>query len=229
MPPRTLVLFDIDATLLNTQDAGVVAYEMASVKVFGVAFSFVNVPLHGRLDSENYADAVRRHGLGVDHVEHADAFQSAYAIALEKVAEDRDGFEACPGIVSLLACLADLPEIQIGLLTGNWEKTGRFKIQAAGIDDTIFRCNAFADHGEHRDELVPVARHQFKSLHGTVPDRIIVIGDTPRDVQCAKAGQAEAVAVATGVFDAEALRVTGADLVVENLFPTESLLGFLRR
>jgi phosphoglycolate phosphatase len=229
MPPRTLVLFDIDATLLDTQDAGVVAYEMAGAKVFGVAFSFTNVPLHGRLDSENYADAVRRHGLGIDHAQHVDAFKSAYATALEKVAEDRGGFEACPGIVPLLEFLVGLPDVQVGLLTGNWEHTGRFKIQAAGLDDSIFGCNAFADHGEHRDELVPVARHHFQSRHGAAPRRIIVIGDTPRDVQCATAGNAESIAVATGVFDTDALEETGADLVVEDLLLTATLLEFLRR
>ncbi|RPG22051.1 MAG: HAD family hydrolase [Phycisphaera sp. TMED9] len=229
MTPRNLVLFDIDATLLDTQDAGVVAYEMAGVKVFGVAFSFTNVPLHGRLDSENYADAVRRHGLGVDHAEHVEAFQAAYATSLEKVAEDRGGFKACRGIVPLLEVLMERGEIQIGLLTGNWEHTGRFKIRAAGLDDSIFQCNAFADHGQHRDDLVPVARDRFESMHGTPPARVIVIGDTPRDVQCARAGHAESVAVATGVFDTDALRETGADVVVEDLSPTDSLLQFLSR
>jgi phosphoglycolate phosphatase len=56
-----------------------------------------------------------------------------------------------------------------------------------------------------------------------------VIGDTPRDVQCATAGNAESIAVATGVFDTDALEETGADLVVEDLLLTATLLEFLRR
>ncbi len=55
----------------------------------------------------------------------------------------------------------------------------------------------------------------------------MVIGDTPRDVRCAKAGDAESIAVATGVFDAEALRATDADLVVETLALTTELRRFL--
>ena len=221
------MLFDIDATLLATQDAGVVAYEVAGSKVFGVRFSFVDVPLHGRLDSENYADAVRRHGLAIDPAEHVDAFRAAYATALEQVAKARGGFEACPGIEPLLGHLAGRPDVEVGLLTGNWEDTGRFTIRAANLDDAVFRCNAFADHGDHRDELVPVARSTFETMHGREPDRIVVIGDTPRDVRCAKAGGAESIAVATGVFDVEALRATEAELVVETLSLTAELREFL--
>lgn len=224
MTPNTLVLFDIDGTLLDTQDAGIVAYARAAETVFGTAFRFDGVPVHGRLDHENYADAVRRHLVDVDPHEYEATFRNRYATELERIARDAGGFRPCPGIVACLEALEARPEVELGLLTGNWAETGRLKIRHAGIDPNRFRCNAFADDGGHRDELVPVARLAFEAIHGRSPTRVLVVGDTPRDVACAHAGDAIAIAVATGVHSTEDLRAAGADLVVEDLAPTPSLL-----
>lgn len=228
MRPSTLVLLDIDGTLLDTQDAGVVAYQRASARLFGVSFSFVGVQVHGRLDHENYADAVVRHGLDIDHHAEQPAFRAAYAEALTEIATDAGGFRACPGIEAFLAAMIADTSIELGLLTGNWEETGRLKIRHAGLDDAMFRINAFADHGDHRDELVPVAVTAYERVHGMSPDRTIVVGDTPRDVQCALAGDAIALAVATGIHGVEVLRDAGAHRVVETLDPTHDLLEFIR-
>lgn len=228
MRPTTLVLLDIDGTLLDTQDAGIIAYQRASERRFGVPFSFDGVPVHGRLDHENYADAVRRHGLAVDHREAEPAFRRAYGEALSEIARTSGGFRPCPGIEAFLAAMTADESIELGLLTGNWEETGRLKIREAGLDDGLFRVNAFADHGEHRDDLVPVATATFRSSHDRPPDRTVVVGDTPRDVQCALAGHAVALAVATGIHDVATLRDAGAHRVVETLEPTEDLLTFIR-
>jgi len=228
MTPSTLVLLDIDGTLLDTQDAGVVAYERAGERHFGVAFSFENVPIHGRLDHENYADAVIRHGLAVDHHAEQPAFRAAYTKALAEIATEHGGFRAYPDIEPFLAAMVADESVELGLLTGNWEETGRLKIRHAGLDDSIFRVNAFADHGEHRDEMVPVAVAAFAALHGAFPARTVVVGDTPRDVQCAHAGDAIALAVATGIHGVDVLREAGAHRVVETLAPTHDLLDFIR-
>ena len=217
MPPIDLVLFDIDGTLLDTQDAGVVAYARAAKTVFGTPFSFENVPVHGRLDSENYADAVRRHLADTEPQEYEATFRNRYAAELEAIARDAGGFQPCIGIVECLEMLESRPEVELGLLTGNWAETGRLKIRHAGIDPNRFRCNAFADDGDHRNDLVPVARGAFHDVHGALPNRILVIGDTPRDIECAHAGGAIAVGVATGIHSAEELRAAGADLAVEDL------------
>ena len=227
MPPTELALFDIDGTLLDTQDAGVVAYARAANTVFGTPFSFENVPVHGRLDSENYADAVGRHLPDIDHREYEATFRNRYAAELEAIARDAGGFQPCIGVVECLAMLESRPEVELGLLTGNWAETGRLKIRHAGIDPNRFRCNAFADDGEHRNDLVPVARRAFQDVHGALPKRILVIGDTPRDIECAHAGGAIAVGVATGIHAAEQLRAAGADLVVEDLTVGRAAFGRL--
>lgn len=222
--PTQLVLFDIDGTLLDTQDAGIVAYARAAQAVFGTTFEFEGVPVHGRLDHENYADAVRRHLTDVDHRDHESVFRTRYAMELETIARDAGGFHPCLGITQCLDAIAGRPEVELGLLTGNWAETGRLKIRHAGIDSNRFRCNAFADDGAHRDDLVPVARRAFVAAHGRPPARILVVGDTPRDVACAHAGDAIAIAVATGVHTVDELAAAGADVVVADLTPTPALL-----
>ena len=183
--PATLVLFDIDGTLLDTQDAGVEAYIRAGQRLFEVTFRFQGVPLHGRLDHENYSDALARHRPEIDHLEHELAFRGAYAEALATIADERGGFHPCPGVAEFVAHLDGDEGFEVGLLTGNWEETGRFKIRRSGLDDQVYRCNAFADDGRHRDELVPIARDRFAERYGRSPEKVVVVGDTPRDVACA--------------------------------------------
>ena len=225
---RVLVLFDIDGTLLDTQEAGVLAYVEAGGEVFGAEFSFVDIPLQGKLDHENYAEAVARHCEGVDHLEHEARFRRAYGEALGRIADECGGFPPCPGIASLLDRLHEDDRFEVGLLTGNWEDTGRLKIRRAGLDDTLFDCNAFADDGAHRDDLVPVARARFQSRHGHEPQRIVVIGDTPRDIRCALAGEAIPLGVATGIFPVDRLEAEGAALAVATLEDTAGILDWLR-
>lgn len=227
-PGRTLVLFDIDGTLLDTQDAGVDAYVRAGRAVLGAEFRFEGVPLQGRLDHENYADAIARHCPGTSHQEHQSAFRLAYAGALEEIADEMGGFRPCPGVAGLVAALDADDRFEVGLLTGNWEETGRFKIRRSGLDDRIYGCNAFADDGDHRDELVPVARTRFLARHGRSPVKTVVVGDTPRDVACALAGEAIPLAVATGVFGRTDLMAAGAALAVSSLEDHDMLLEFLR-
>ena len=225
--PSVLVLFDIDGTLLDTQEAGVLAYVEAGREVFGAEFSFVDIPLQGKLDHENYAEAVARHCEGVDHLEHEARFRRAYGEALGRIADERGGFPPCAGIASLLDRLHEDDRFEVGLLTGNWEDTGRLKIRRAGLEDDRFTCNAFADDGGHRDDLVPVARQAFHSRHGRMPERIVVIGDTPRDIRCALAGNAVALGVGTGIFTADRLRSEGAALAVETLQDTGGIVAWL--
>lgn len=225
--PSILVLFDIDGTLLDTQNAGILAYEHAGREVHGVDFSFVDVPLHGRLDSENYADALVRHCPGVDAMAHEAAFRAAYADALDRIAREMGGFSPCPGVPTLIERLAADERFELGLLTGNWRSTGFLKIRRSGLDETVFDCNAFADDGDHRDDLVPVAQARFLDRYGCSPRRTVVVGDTPRDVACARAGGVHSLAVATGIFDVAALSEAGADLVVPTLEDREAVLAHL--
>lgn len=229
LPPENLVLFDLDGTLLDTQDAGVRGYEAAGKETLGVQFSFSGVPLHGKLDSENYREAMQRHAPDVDPDQHLPQFKASYERHIARIGAESGGFSTPPGVREAIEELHQRKDVEVGILTGNWEKPGRLKLVLAGIDNQHFAVCAWAEDGTSRNDLVPIAQKRFHEQYGQDPARIIVIGDTPRDVECAHAHGAIAVGVATGIHDAETLRAAGADLAIDDLANMEPLRELLDR
>lgn len=222
MPPW-LLLFDIDGTLLTTGGAGRVAFNSAASKLFGDHFTFDGIEFAGHLDRLIFDEAAARHGLD-DHHLHHDSFRDTYVAELDaQLASRAHEVVVMPGVHDLLAALqtraADGEPLVLGLLTGNYGASARLKLRSAGIDPDAFSIGAFGDQGACRADLVVVAMGQYERLTGRVasPGRTIVIGDTPRDVACAKAHGCLAVAVATGGYTASDLRAAGADLVMNDL------------
>jgi phosphoglycolate phosphatase-like HAD superfamily hydrolase len=121
-----------------------------------------------------------------------------------------------PGVETLLDAVETLPHVRVGLLTGNFEPGAVVKLEHFDLWRR-FAFGAFGDDHVDRRALVPVAlARAMPAGHATPPSsRIVIVGDTPLDVDCAKAHGARAVAVATGPFDRAALSAAGADLVVD--------------
>ena len=225
--PATLVLFDLDGTLLDTQDAGIRGYEAAGKDALGVSFSFKNIPLHGKLDSQNYREAIQRHAPELDTEEHEAKFKVSYLHHIGRIGAERGGFTTPRGAREAIEELASKQDVEVGILTGNWQEPGRLKLELARIDHDSFAVCAWAEDGSTRNDLVPVARARFIDLHGSSPAQIIVIGDTPRDIECAHAHGALGVGVATGIHDTNALRQAGADLVLNDLTDMAPLRAIL--
>lgn len=134
-----------------------------------------------------------------------------------------------PGVREALQMLYD-KNIPMGLLTGNLEPIGWEKLRLAGIDQ-YFQFGAFGNMGLTRPDLVPIAAIEAsKALQRNVlVSDLVVIGDTPLDVECAKIGGAHSVAVATSPgFNMNKLKKSGADLVLKNLKEIDKLLKFLK-
>lgn len=123
-----------------------------------------------------------------------------------------------PGVIDLLNYLTRQQDTQIGLLTGNIEKGARVKLGSLGLNE-FFPFGAFGSDHEDRNRLLPIAVQKMRDHTGdeTAYENCIVIGDTPRDVQCAKPYGAVTVAVATGRYGLQALQETKADYVFEDL------------
>jgi phosphoglycolate phosphatase-like HAD superfamily hydrolase len=132
----------------------------------------------------------------------------------------------CDGVPELLDALEARNDIVLGLLTGNIERGARAKLSAAGIDPTRFRVNAFGSDHEHRPHLPAVAQRRARELLGTevAGDRLIVIGDTPADIQCGESIGAKAIAVATGRFSTDELRAYDPYAVFESLRDTNEVM-----
>ncbi len=133
---------------------------------------------------------------------------------------------ACPGVVGLLSALRDRADVLLGLLTGNSEPTAPLKLQEAGIDPAQFVVGAYGSEDLDRNRLPEIAMQRANELTGLTMtgDNSVIIGDTPADILCARAGKATAVAVASGWHSAKSLARYHPDVLLEDLCDTRTVL-----
>lgn len=222
-PPRgVLALVDIDGTLLlGAPAAHTEALAQALAGVYGVAATAPDIAAirpAGRTDQEIARLVLRAHGVDDDEISAGmarwmDAAAALHA-ALERVAAPP---VTAPGADEALARMAG-GGVSLALLTGNLEPIAHAKMEAAGLGGHFPRGRgAFGSDHERRDALVPIARRR----HGE-PAPVVVVGDTPRDIACARAGGAHCIAVTTGSYDAAEL--AAADAVVAGLAAAADVL-----
>lgn len=217
-------LFDIDGTLINSGGAGKAAMEAALRAEFGLDGVRDGVPFSGRTDRAIGRDLFRLHGLDDD----AGAWQRFVASYLTHLPASlrRHPGRILPGIAALLAALRARGDVACGLLTGNLREGARIKLAHFGLD-AHFAFGGFGDRHFDRDE---VAREALAAAadHLSGPplcERIVVVGDTPLDVRCARAVGARVVAVATGWHPYEELEAAGPDLLLHDLTDPGPLLA----
>lgn len=233
MSERKLLLFDVDATLLHTHGAGSWAMEQAGVELFGDHFSVKTLHFGGSLDAVIYEQAAVVNNIE-NHQEHHDRFRDCYLKKLQALVASPDAHViALPGIHEVLSTLRRRREndrdIALGLLTGNYAAATPIKLRAANIDPDWFSLGAFGDEGMIRAELTELAMQRYAAQFGQPipPGDVIVIGDTPRDVECAKAHGCVAFTVATGRYSVRELLDAGADVAVEDLTDASPLYALL--
>jgi phosphoglycolate phosphatase len=233
-----LILFDIDGTLITSRSqspdggsrdgVGVAAWLDAGRNLFGEAFTLEGVEIAGRLDSLIWRDAARRCGL-IESDEEQSRFRAEYGRMLRQRLANGATVRALPGVRELIDGLAAVEGVTLGLLTGNYPETGRMKLEAAGLDPDAFAVAAWGCDGASRRDLPPVAVEAHEAIAGRriAFEQVVIIGDTPHDIDCARAHGCRSIGVATGSFSVESLRAVGADLAVEDLAATERLMHWL--
>lgn len=223
-----VVLFDIDGTLLRSGGVGRVSMEQALTKVFGSPGS-TEYHYDGKTDRQIVRDLMRREGLSDDAIdEQMTQLLDEYVAALEReLASGNRRVLLLDGVVALLDELDRQPEVTVGLLTGNIEKGAHAKLTAAGLDPGRFRVNAFGSDNELRPELPAVAQRRACEFLGREIEgnRLVVIGDTPADIQCGESIGARAIGVATGRYSVEQLSNFDAYAVFESLADTTAVLS----
>lgn len=216
-------LFDIDGTLVSTGGAGRAAFEAALVEDFALGALRGNVAMSGRTDRAIAGDLFRVHGVD-DSAENWQRLRAAYLSRLPAALAARPG-RVLPGVAGLLAELGGSGRFALGLLTGNTAAGARLKLGHFGLFDH-FRFGAFGDEHLDRDS---VAREALELVRRHVAadypaEQIWVVGDTPLDVECARAIGARAVAVATGVHSADELAASEPDYLMPDLADVAALL-----
>jgi len=195
-----LILFDIDGTLIRTGGAGVKAFERTFATEFKIPHATQGLNFSGRTDTALVRLCFQNHG--IDAVpENFQRFFDAYVFWLHYLLHQLNG-ATCPGVLELISELQTIPDSPVlGLLTGNIRLGAELKLRRFGIWN-FFRSGAFGDDHEDRNELARIAQQRASRLMGTqlTGEEILVIGDTPRDIECARGIGAGVLAVGTGGF-----------------------------
>ena len=224
-----LVLFDIDGTIMLSAGAGGRAVRRALIEVFGATG-----PERHRFDGKTDPQIVRELMSIVGHAdEHIEARMPAlferYLAYLDEelqVSAAAGGIRVMPGIFDLLDALEARNDVVLGLLTGNLAEGARAKLSAGGINPERFRVGAYGSDHEVRGELPAVAQRRAREQLGlTFSGRdIVVIGDTPADLQCGFSIGCTAIGVATGMYSLDDLREHRPAAVFQNLADTPAVL-----
>ncbi len=226
MTKSTLILFDIDGTILTSGGAGECALRTGFQKEFGLFEDLTQVEISGRTDSGIARQVLAKHGLEATE-ENLRRFYAGYLQQLESELPARSG-RLLPGIVPLLEVLKNTPSVTLGLLTGNLERGAALKLRHYGVHHH-FEFGAYADDHHDRNMLGTFAMARATERHGAafLPEKTYVIGDTPHDVTCARAFGARAIAVATGSFSLEQLAPHNPDALFADLSDMDAVLRSL--
>jgi len=222
-----LVLFDIDGTLLWTDGAGRRAIHRALIEVFGATG-----PADHRFDGKTDPQIVRELMRDVGHDDaHIDARLQGLFIRYvqclrEELRDPAHPSKPLPGVTDLLDALSRRSDVTLGLLTGNLVDGARAKLEAVGIDPDIFVVGAYGSDHELRPELPAIAQRRARARLGVdiAGSDIVVIGDTPADLQCGRDIGVRAIGVATGRYTTDDLAAQGAVAVFADLSDTDAVV-----
>ena len=222
-----LVLFDIDGTLITSRGAGRRAMRTALERVFGAAGGIDQYDLRGRTDTRIVHDVMGALGWEPARVkERLDDFFEAYLGGLTSEIGDGRHVVTLPGVSAVVARLAQTPEALLGLVTGNIEQGARIKLLPTGLWPH-FRVGAYGSDHMDRRRLPSLAARRAQALVGCpfAATDVVVIGDTPHDIDCARAFGAVAVAVTTGQYTRAELLADRPDHLFDDLADVDKVLA----
>ncbi len=212
-----LVLFDIDGTLIRTGGAGVKAFAKVFATEFNAVDGFERMKFAGRTDVSLVREFFSFHDIPAT-ADNFNRFFERYVFWLDHMLRESTG-AICVGVLDFIDKLKLMPQPPVlGLLTGNIRLGAEIKLRRFGLWDT-FQIGGFADDNEERNKIAAVARERGSRLlnHELRDDEVLVIGDTPHDISCARAIRGRVLAVATGAYTSAELKLHTPDWVVENL------------
>lgn len=219
-----LVLFDIDGTLVGGSNAGENAYVIAIQKCYGYRINLNGYSSAGKTDLLVMRELLERHSFNVDAID-MECLTNAYLEALPEMIV-RDPGTVLPGVRALLDILSQRDDFVLGLATGNLEKAAAMKLSFHKLYH-YFSVGGFGSDAIDRTAIIAAGIRKAKELFVSDFSKIVVVGDTPRDIQAARLNGVSIIAVATGIFSEDALKSAKPDLVLPNLRETERIVKIL--
>ncbi|MEU1665323.1 haloacid dehalogenase-like hydrolase [Streptomyces sparsogenes] len=226
---RRIILWDIDHTLIENNGVSKEIYSGAFTALTGDSARH-RARTEGRTDRLIMRDLFLDHQLEPPSWELiASALAESGAARLERL---REHGTALPGAREALRTFARRSDVVQSVLTGNIRPNAWVKLTAFHLDHFVdLKVGAYGADAEDRTDLVAIARRRIANAYPDVPldTSIVLIGDTPRDVEAAHNGGAHIIAVATGVHDSQTLAQAGAPVVLPNLCDSNLLLETLEQ
>lgn len=224
---RRLLLFDIDGTLVRGGPAKG-AFHTALVEAFGTAGDIEVHDFAGKTDPQIARELLT--GAGLTGAEIDAGLPRLWDRYLHHLGDRLRGhpMDVLPGVGALLEALSAERDVALGLLTGNIVRGAELKLRSVGIHDH-FRMGSYGSDSELRDDLAPIALRRAAETWSVAfrPEDTWVIGDTPADVRCGRAGGTRTLGVATGRYAAPTLAETGADEVLDDFSDTGRVVSLL--
>lgn len=224
-----ILLFDIDGTLLSTGGAGRRTMDRIFFDLWGVENAFEGTCADGKTDPMIFREMLKRHWVPLDDPDRAVAeIRHRYEEGFADEMRDSPAV-LMPGVDQLLDVLSARGDVAIGLLTGNLEVTARVKVEHFGLGHH-FHFGAFSSDHEIRRMLPPIAVERASAWLGqpiALGHDVVIIGDTPHDVDCALTNGCTAIGVGTGGWSPTELKSAGAHATVEALTDVDRSLRVL--
>ncbi len=231
--PERLVLWDIDGTLVRAGNVAKDVFALAVEHAVGRHPGEHGVVMGGKTDPQIALEILAGMGLDAGLDEHhlplvVGRLEAELAAAVDLI---RERGHVLPGVPEILAALDGVPEVAQSVLTGNTAVNAATKLAAFGLDHWLdVEIGAFGSDDRERRALVPVALGRAGERRGwtLAPGDVWVVGDTPNDLACARAGGARCALVGTGHTPIEELERLNPDAVLEDLSDTEAVVKLLR-
>ena len=231
--PR-VVLFDIDGTLINAVRRREYRTRIRQMleAIFGTCGRIGEVDFAGKTDLAIYREALECEGITQDRITlQIPVIEEAMHEILISMAAEGPVFEVCAGVQPLLDALSADDRFKASLLTGNFEKLAEVKLRQVDVWKYFRLRGAFGSDAFERDHLPEIAATRFREhlMEHVSPDRFIIVGDTPRDIACARFFGARVLAVGSGRHTADELSAFSPDAVLKDLSDTSRVIDLLAR
>lgn len=219
-----LVLFDIDGTLITRC--------LIHEEAFSVGFKVLNIdadirefPCAGRTDKWIIMEVLKKKGISKKQI--SDNIRKVYEEMInymrERIKKD-NSFSIIPGVKKLLENIEKRGHF-MGLVTGNIEEIAILKLQKTGIS-SFFLFGGFGDISEDKGDLIEIAIKNAENKIGIKFNKndVIIIGDTPIDVECGKKSGIKTIAMATGPYSFEELEKCNPDFLFKDYRNISSII-----
>jgi len=226
-----LLLWDVDGTLVRAGDLGAAVFDLALETVLGVRPG-QRVRMSGKTDPQIVGEYLQQMGMEEtpERVETVLRGIEAELAAAEAAGELAASGAALPGVAAVLEAVAGDDRVVSTLLTGNVAPNALVKVAAFGLDHWLdLEVGAYGSDDADRNLLVPIAMGRLGETYGVTldPKDVWVIGDTPRDLDCARSAGTRCLLVGTGRFSVKQLEPLGADAVLQDLLDVAAVIKLL--